>query len=131
VYFYIVVGGCICWRFCIIGSLLVCSCIINHMWNVKGCVLLHCWIVGWGVLLHKILRCQGGRRRPQVLLASSCRWYGTTCIYVSCIGAYHIDISLKWCMWMTVVVSKCVWWIYTRDICNCCVYMHVKDNCSW
>jgi len=44
VYFYIVVGGYICWRFCIIGFLLVCPCIIvilSHMRNVKGGVLLH------------------------------------------------------------------------------------------
>ena len=44
--------------------------------------------------------------------------FGTTCIYVSCVGAYHIGMSLNCCMWMTIFDNKCVWWIHTCDIWN-------------
>jgi len=44
--------------------------------------------------------------------------FGTTCIYVSCIGTYHIGMSLNCCMWMMIVDDKCVWWIHTCDIWN-------------
>jgi len=67
--------------FCIVESLLVCSCIIvilSHMWNVKGSVLLHRWIVRGGVLLHV----RGG---VLLLMMFSWhqgwqpqRWFGTT-----------------------------------------------------
>jgi len=44
--------------------------------------------------------------------------FGTTCIHVSCIGAYHIGTSLNCCMWMMIVDDKYVWWIHTCDIWN-------------
>ena len=29
---------------------------------------------------------------------------------------WHLGMSLKWCMWMMVVVGRCVCWKYTCDI---------------
>jgi len=58
------------------------------------------------------------------------RWFGTTCIYVSSIGAYHIDMSLNCCNWMMNVDGKCVWWIHDCDIWNCCVNVLMEINYS-
>jgi hypothetical protein len=63
-----------------------------------------------------------GKRGGVLLLRCSvdiyCCCYGTTCIYVSCIGALHIEM-MSWCgMWMVIVDDKCVWWIHTCDIWN-------------
>ena len=62
------------------------------MRNVKGGVLLHSWIVRGGVLLHEMFG-----------------WHlvvGGMVPHASYIGAYHNDMSLKWCMWMMIVVGR-------------------------
>jgi hypothetical protein len=50
------------------------------------------------------------------LASNDCCWFGTTCIYVSSLGALHIEMLSRCCMWMVIVDDKCVWWIHTCDI---------------
>jgi hypothetical protein len=53
-----------------------------------------------------------------VRLASNDCCYGTRCIYVSSVGALHIEMLSCCCMWMVIVDDKCDWWIHTCDIWN-------------
>jgi hypothetical protein len=49
------------------------------------------------------------------------RRFGSTCMYASSIGAYHIDTSLDFCRCMKIVDDKCVMNTYTCDNQNCYV----------
>jgi hypothetical protein len=71
-------------------------------------------VVRGGVLLHV----RGGVLLLGCFCCIHCCWSGTTCIYVSSIGALHIEMLSCCCMWMVNVDDKCVWWIHTCDIWN-------------
>jgi hypothetical protein len=95
-----------------------------------------------------------------VRLASNECCCGTTCIYVSSIGALHIEMLSCCCMWMVIVDDKCVdeyilvtfwnlmidelWHNWICDLMNLCigeiwcmlwlcglVYMYTGGFCRW
>jgi hypothetical protein len=55
--------------------------------------------------------------------------FGTTCMYVSSLGAWHVIMSLAYCRCMKYVGDDCMMNAYIYDNCDCGVIEYVEVNC--